>query len=121
MKKERLSVQQAVLRGQQLPFAYIARLSSVYVGANPAQLDMDELLEARLFAPDAEIRIFPEDGGFGAVVLQQEEGDVFMDKTSELRSKEFGKTLTIRQYVDYDSDGQAYICDMRLLNWEEDA
>lgn len=121
MKKYTLTADQAVSLGLQQPFAYITRLSEVTVGSTPAELSLEELLEARFFGPDREIRIWQEGDGFCALAVEEEAQDEYLDQPRAIRSSRFGRTLTLRRYLAYDEDGQAYIRDTRLVHWEGDA
>lgn len=121
MKKYTLTADQAVVLGLQQPFAYITRLSEVTVGRTPAEFSQEELLEARFFGPDREIHIWHDGDGFCAAALDEEAGDEYLDQPRCIRSKCFGRSLTLRRYLAYDDDGQAYIRDTRLVHWEGDA
>lgn len=118
MKKTILTASQAVSIGLGEPFAYITRLSEVTVGPTPAALPFEELLEARFFGPQREVRIWYDDQEFHAVIIEDEDGDDHQDLTRPIRRSRFGRKLTLRRYLSYDEDGQAYICDTRLLAWE---
>ena len=119
MKIEEMTMPRALELAAEEPFAYITRLSQVEVGRNPKEFSLEELLEVRFFGPRREIRIFREDESFHAVMLEEEEGDVFLEKTALLRESQFGRALTLRQYIVYDADGQGSIQNIRLVNWEE--
>lgn len=120
MKITELNLSQAISLGLQEPFAYITRLSQVTVGPSPVDLPVEELLEARFFGSQREIRIWNDSGDFRAVAVEDEEDDDCQDITRSIRRSCFGKKLTLRQYLAYDEDGQAYICGTRLLAWEGD-
>ena len=118
MKIEQLSIAQAVELGLQEPYACITRLSQVEVGLTPAEICLDDVLEARFFGPDREIHFYQEEDGLAAVMLEDEPSDEFYDTTSPLQDARFGKHLTIRQYIVYDEDGQGSIWDIRPVKWE---
>lgn len=121
MKIVDMTMAQALELAAKEPYAYITRLSRVKVGRNPREFSMDEVLEARFFGPKREIRIYREDDCCNAVMVEEEEGDVFLERVSQLREPEFGRCLTMRQYVDFDADGQGSIQTIRLVDWEEHA
>lgn len=121
MKIVEMPVAQALALAAKEPYAYITRLSQVEVGLNSETFSLEEVLEARFFGPQREIRIYHEDAEFVGVMLEEEEGDVFLERTSLLREPRFGKSLTLRQYIAYDADGQGSIQNIRLVKWEEDA
>ena len=118
MKIVDLTMSQALELSAREPYAYITRLSCVEVGRNPKDFSMDELLEARFFGPQREIRIYRQDDCCQTVMLEEEEGDVFLERVSQLREPEFGHLLTVRQYIEYDADGQGNIQSIRLVDWE---
>lgn len=122
MKKYTLDIEQAVALGLAQPYAYITRLSEVTVGPTPPDFSPAELLEARFFGPDREVRIWAGDTGLEAICLEDDGQDDFLDLPNrEIRAARFGKELTLRRYLDYDKDGQAYICATRLVDWKGDA
>lgn len=122
MKKFTLDIEQAVALGLAQPYAYITRLSEVTVGPTPPEFSPAELLEARFFGPDREVRIWAGDTGLEAICLEDDGQDDFLDLPNrEIRAARFGKELTLRRYLDYDKDGQAYICATRLVDWKGDA
>ena len=122
MKKYTLDIEQAVALGLAQPYAYITRLSEVTVGPTPPDFSPEELLEARFFGPDREVRIWAGETGLEAICLEDDGQDDFLDLPNrEIRSARFGKELTLRRYLDYDKDGQAYICATRLVDWKGDA
>lgn len=121
MRTYTLDADRAVALGLQQPFAYITRLSEVIVGPTPAQFTTEELLEARFFGADREIHIFTGEEGLEAVCVEDEGQEDCLDITRRIRDPRFGKTLTLRRYLGYDADGQAYICATRLVGWKGDA
>lgn len=118
MKSETLEPQKALEKGLQLPFAMLRFLSKVFLGETPKQIDLSELLEARFFNQEKEIRIFQRDGILCAAYLEQEEKDNPIEKTYMLENPDFGTQITVCYDLSYDSDGQAYISFMRLSGWE---
>lgn len=123
MKKTTLALDQALRLGLSEPYAYITRLSQVTVGPTPDVCPLEELLEARFFGPEREIRIWLEEDDFFAVSLEDEDqDDCLEDLTRPIRRADcFGADLTLRRYVAYDADGQAYIRDTRLVAKKGDA
>lgn len=63
MKQETIDIQAALEAGQKLPFAWVRSLSQVALGRTPLAADLEELLEARFFSRDREIRLFPGEDG----------------------------------------------------------
>lgn len=115
-----LSVKEALEIGKSMPYAMFTHLSKVTLGKTPTVVSLDELIEARFFGGNGEIHIFTENGEQKAVHITDEENDSRfppIDREYTLLSN-FGKKLTVRQYIDFDNEGQAYIKAVRLLGWE---
>ena len=119
MKIHSLPVEEALSLGQQLPYAYITELSRVVVGHTPVALEQEELLEARFFGLQEEIHIYQTADGLAAIALTENEDDLWIDHQRRIRDPKFGHSLTVREYISYDTDGQAYISHIRLLDWKE--
>ena len=118
MIRERLDVNEALDRGLAFPWAMLRSLSRVTLGPAPTQADADELLEACFFSPDAEIRLWREDGALQAAILSEEPGDRVLEERRSIENPAFGRELTVRRIIAFDEDGQAYIAATRLCGWE---
>lgn len=113
-----LTKKQALEQRKNLSFAMITRLSEITIGEAPEELSFDELIEARFFDADREIHIFQENGEWNYTCISEEDGVEFFDRESRLIAG-LGTKLVTRKHIAYDkTDGQAYISDMRLVNWE---
>jgi len=121
MKRDVLSIEQALLQGKALPYAMIRSLSAVYLGKMPADLSLQELIEARFFDAQQEIRIFWREDTLCAAKLQQEEGDHAYCQTYQIQNPQFGKTVTVSYELEADEDGQTYVAACRLIDWKEGA
>ena len=120
MKYETLSAQEALTAGLQQPYAMIRSLSQVTLGRMPSQVTEDELLEARFFSSEQEIRVFRGENGLQAVRLSAEPADRVLEETYEIENKQFGGFLTVARVLDWDGDGQAYVTSTRLSGWKEE-
>lgn len=121
MKIETLEVNAALRAGMQLPHAMIRSLSAVTLGPPPAEVDLDELLEARFFCETKEIRIFRRDMTLEAVKLSEDANDPQpIRRTYRLANPKFGGSITICHELRADEDGQTYVCTSRLAGWQED-
>lgn len=98
----------------QLPYAYIRELSRVHLGRTPESVDWTEVQEARFFDESREIRVLANGK---AIEISDGVSSEYIDEIRRVLPA-FGKTLTKRNYIRYDEDGQAYICATRLLRWE---
>ena len=119
MKREVLDMHEALRRGKTLPFAWLCTLSKVTLGAVPSQIPLDELVEARLFDGQQEIRLFWQEGKLSAVALTVEPNDIVIKNTYAIEnSKLFGEKLTIWKVLGTDEDGQSYVAATLLAGWE---
>ena len=118
MKIEPMEVNQALERGLTLSFAMVRALSRVTLGPAPETADLAELLEARFFGPEEEVRLFQGESGLQAARLTAEEGDVALENRRELSNPTFGTAVTVCSTLDFDEDGQAYVASTRLTGWE---
>ena len=108
-------------------FGLIYHLDEILTGEiENLSMDEERLIEARIFCEDKEIHIFNNDG-FRAIEAideksKEEENDSYyechllIDKETDKKS--FGKNLTVKRYIDFDEDGQAYISYTRLYSIE---
>lgn len=113
-----LTKKQALEQMKELSFAMITRLSEVTIGEAPEEFSFDELIEARFFDADREIHIFQENGEWNYAYISEDDETEFFDSQSRLIA-DLGTKLVTRKHIAYDeTDGQAYISDMRLVSWE---
>lgn len=78
----------------------------------------DELLEARFFSKHEELHIFLREEQLQAVQVRDEQADEVLVHSYPL----FGKfkhleSLQVKQYIQYDKDGQAYIALTRCVGF----
>lgn len=119
MRREKLDVQEALRWGSALPYGWICTLSGVSLGPVPGELPLEELVEARLFGPTEEVRLFRREGELQAAVFAEEPGDQVLAETYTIQNKAlFGNELTVHQILDADEDGQCYIAAVRLADWK---
>lgn len=119
MKTEKMQVQEALTWGITLPYAYLRRLSTVYLGKTPAEIELTELQEARFFDGQQEIRIFRRGDDFAAIRLWMEKEDHYMEETYDIMGRgEWGKSLKIRHILHADEDGQTYVQATCLVDWK---
>ena len=103
-------------------YALIYEFSRVLLGdATQVNVNFDELNEAYLFNKSEQIHIFKVDGVLKGVKATEEISDEhFFDKKYKLDSKfkALGKIIVVREYLEYDEDGQAIVSYTRLLDVE---
>lgn len=118
MRVEKLDMQAALEQGLRLPYALVRALSAVVLGKTPLAVETEELLEARFFSENEEIRLFRRNGGLNAVLLREEPEDSVLEETFRIENSALGRWITVRHLLDFDEDGQAYIKTTRLAGWE---
>ena len=115
---ERLTTDNALERGHTLPWALVRCLSTVTLGPVPADICPEELIEARFFSADEEIRVFRSGGQFRAVHLCGEPKDNTLERTYHIENSKFGKTISVCYTLEADEDGQMNLGTTRLTGWE---
>lgn len=83
------------------------------------QIACEKLLEARIFGNGHEIHIFRQDDWMAVETVDWKEN--YYDETQKIKKadkKRYGTAITIRHYIDFDEDEQAYICGSCLNGWE---
>ena len=78
---------------------------------------MDELLEARFFSKQQEIRIFLSEDGLKAVRLEEETADSILEEEIAVNSG-FGSSYTVHYLLQADEDGQINRTVARLASWK---
>lgn len=119
MKLERLSVEEALRRGQALPWALVRSLGGMSLGATPKDMETEELVEARFFDAHTEVRLFRRDGALQGAALTQEEGDNILEKAYRIENPAYGARLKMASTLMADEDGQTCIAATRICGWEE--
>ena len=119
MKLERLSVEEALRRGQALPWALVRSLGGMSLGAVPETIETEELVEARFFDAHTEVRLFRRDGALQGAALTEEDGDNQWEKVYRIENPAYGARLKLASTLAADEDGQTYIAATRICGWEE--
>lgn len=81
------------------------------------ELDYENMIEARFFNNDIEIRIFTDDGNIKGIIFKEDENCKSIENNyilyprygEKLQKKRYAKELIIKKYIAYDDDNQAYI------------
>ena len=86
-------------------------------------INWDECEEARFFSKDKEIHFFRVNGELQAVRISDAPNESKMDcmrKKYELASKfrNMGKYVLVKEYLEYDEDGQVQVAQTRLMGIE---
>lgn len=119
MQIEKISVEQAMEEGKELPFLFLRKLSSLYIGKSLVAIDSSEIVEAKYFDNSKEIRIVKRDNGLSAVKLVAEENDKIVCKTYTIQNAIYGKEIDVACHLEYDEDGQGFIKTRRFIDWRE--
>ncbi len=120
MKRDILEPGEAVELGKALPWAFVREYSRVTLGRTADGADPEEMLEAFFFSPEKEVRLWRQGGSLHAAVLTEEAGDVYLEERYALDDPRLGREITVRKYVSFDEDGQAFIAASRLSGWKGD-
>ena len=113
------SIEQALQQAEKLQFVMVTELSRVVIGKMPMDINWDELIEARFFDHDTEIRIFRENGELRvrSVILQDDMP--YIEKQYNKLQGNLGSKISVREYLTFDEDGQAGVSAVCLYDWRE--
>lgn len=117
MELMELEAGQALERGLRLPYALIRCQSRMTLGRTPQSVDLTQVLEARFFDADNEIRLFRGDGELRAAQLRGESGDLCIREQIPIENPRLGAEIAVCRHLDADEDGQTYIKTTRLCGW----
>lgn len=77
------------------------------------KIDIGNIMEARFFNEEKELRIFRDEDEIKGTIFVEKEDTKFIEKTVVLckRNEEskYANQLRFKKYIDYDDDNQAYI------------
>lgn len=103
-------------------YALLYRLSEIVL-CKMEQLedfDLKECVEARFFSADKELHLFEVEEGMCAVEVTDDGVTDYILKKYKLAPKfaGVGEQLVVKEYLDYDADGQAVVALTRLCGVE---
>lgn len=110
-------------------YIWAVQLDKVVLGKFPekmSELQLDKLIEARIFSNGQEIHIFKMDDWEAVETINWKEE--YYDETQLIKKadrKRFGSSIQIRHYIEVpdgteaNSEYQCYICGSCLNGWEE--
>ena len=100
-------------------YGWIQSISSVQIGdIDSLDINSESLLEARFFNEEKEMHIFNYNDSLKAIETVLEKCDHAIEEKQILRKK-YGKTVTLRNFIDFDpDDGQAFVCRTVLCGYE---
>lgn len=118
MKTEKMNINEALEHGREFPFALVRSISSFFIGPTPEELPpTEELLEVRFFSEEGECRIFHTGAELAAVYVTEAPEEEYIDSSFSLENDR-SQSITIRQTISYDDDGQAILSSGRLTTWK---
>ena len=79
-------------------------------------IEWSECIEAKFFNEDEELRLWRESGELVAVRYSGQGDHIDVDYPLDSRFSDKWNEIHIRQYLDYDDDGQAYITGTRIIS-----
>ncbi len=105
-------------------FAYIQhKFKKIYVGINNREYpEDDKIIEARFFDEKGEYRVLPEYGIDIEIVFDDiQKYDDFSDvieREYSIENADYGKSITVKCFIQSDDDGQAVIKRKCLCGWK---
>lgn len=77
------------------------------------KIDLDNIMEARFFNEEKEIRVFRDEDKITGTIFAEKENSPYIEKMVLLYprygERRYAKKLALKKYMDYDEDNQAYI------------
>lgn len=113
------SIEQALKQAEKLQFVMVTELSRVVIGKTPIDINWDELIEARFFDHDTEIRIFRENSELRARSVILQDDMPYIEKQYKKLQGNLGSEISVREYLTFDEDGQAGVSAVCLYDWRE--
>lgn len=107
-----------VLIKSDLIYAIVYNYDSVITNyISEIELDYENMIEARFFNDDIEIRIFTDDDNIKGTIFKEDKNCKSIENNYILyprygeksQRKRYAKELIIKKYIAYDDDNQAYI------------
>ena len=122
MNRSHIEFEEAKTKSGNYGYVYLREMSRQYMGVNNIDINWDQIIEARFFDKASELRFFKYGKELKAVLIEDnggEEGIDFntSDKIDLLHDGKFGKSIIVREYFDYDPDGQIFVTASRLVEW----
>ena len=122
MNRTKIEFEMAKAKSSEYEYVFLRELSRLHMGVNNIDINWDEVIEARFFDEASELRFFRYGKELKAVLIEDGGGEEGIDfKTSKeislLHDGRFGKSIIVREYFDYDPDGQIFVTASRLVEW----
>lgn len=121
MMIKKLTMEEALESISNYEHGLLYRISSVDIVsvAEMGALDTSDFQEAYFFDEKKQLHIYQADEGLAAVMITDEEGcdEHTLLKIYPITGKhnEKAKKVTVKEYLDFDEDGQVYVAYTRLV------
>lgn len=117
-KFEKVEFSRACANIPEYEYALLYMISGIVLTQTDSLVEINwtECMEARFFSEDKELHFFEVDGEMQTIEVSDGDGQNQVVKEYELAGKfqAIGKTVLVREYIDYDEDGQASVVLTRL-------
>ena len=118
MKKTKLEYETAREQIDSFTYGLLYLTDGIRWEKNPAasKIDWEKCYEARFFLENKELHIFERNDRNQAILVEDGANDTVTVRGYKLSAKysSTGKTLLVKEYLEFDEDGQAYVALTRL-------
>ena len=118
MKKTKLEYEAAREQISSFTYGLLYLTDGIRLEKNPVdnKIDWNQCYEARFFSKDKELHMFERNSGNQAILVEDGANDTVTVRGYKLSAKysSVGKTLQVKEYLEFDEDGQAYVALTRL-------
>lgn len=115
---KRMNAEEARTHIQDYEYALVYMISEVILAetVSLSEINWDECMEARFFSEKKELHFFRQEDQMKAIEVKDKDGRDEIVKSYDLANKfqKMGRQVKVKQYIDYDKDGQANIVLTRL-------
>lgn len=115
---KKMNAEEARTHIQDYEYALVYMISEVILAetVSLSEINWDECMEARFFSEKKELHFFRQEDQMKAVEVKDKDGRDEIVKSYDLANKfqKIGRQVKVKQYIDYDKDGQANIVLTRL-------
>ena len=110
-KFEKMEVSKACAAIPEYEYALLYMISEVVLAKTDSIVEINwaECIEARFFSADKELHFFEADGEMQVAEVSDGDG-----QDEVVKFQDMGKTVLVKEYIDYDEDGQANVVLTRL-------
>lgn len=123
-KTQKMTFEEAQVRAADYEYALVYEMGDILLARTDSlpQIHWDECMEARFFSEDRELHLYERDGQMEAVEVSDADEKEYVEKRYVLGAsfKGVGRFLRVREYIQYDEDGQACVALTRLCGIEQE-